>query len=105
MRGERVLLAPHWRLTEINLQAPKPGITQSQMNYLLKMSRVLPPFLKDLDHSVQELRKSNTQAVMQCHCPLFCNAEEKEVYCQGDYFTLNVLRIAHLGAHQNLVES
>ena len=66
-----MLLGAQRSLKKIGVQAPKPNITESQMNYLLKMSRVLPPFLKDLDHSVQELRKSNTQAVMQ-HLRLPC---------------------------------
>jgi hypothetical protein len=47
----------------IRTQAPKSRMGKNEMAWLLKMSRVLPPFLKELDASFRELQESNDQAV------------------------------------------
>jgi len=45
------------------MQAPKSQVGRGEMAWLMKMSRVLPPFLKELDSCYKELQDSNKQAV------------------------------------------
>jgi len=49
------------------LKAPKSQVGRGEMAWLMKMSRVLPPFLKELDSCYKELQDSNKQAfIFEC---------------------------------------